>query len=438
MAWATPWPGIGADPIRGSRLATLLFNFPLWVHRRVDSIVLGPDGTTRRSISFDLTMPAERAIHAGPMRSGERTGKLLVPLALIEKGALRRASSLDPAGKPLPVLGSEDNGQLTLELLKSLVQPAKNSEDYEGDVGPILERIVRHDPGNSGMAALEASWAAWLGQATFPPLYPEAYRTQLDNMVRAFIDNFLLVVELDEDYLDRRCVLKFAYDRDLPVPAPGDHTTIIGLTLPDVGFAKSQHVEVEVPAGLRLRWLEVTESIYGEPVGAVTDEAETERSVGHVAFRARSITSSATVLFAVSPVRSGIFAFTLVASLAVLTFAILTALQRAHWIDIIGHPFAPPSPAVSLLLIGPALFLSWMAKAPEHRVSAVVLAPLRWILLVCTLALVIGGFAVAVPLATGAWNTAWTAVLVLAVLGTLLLIGYWKNVLGALIRRLLS
>ena len=74
------WPGLGDSPDRGRRIAALLFGAPLWVHRRVDSISLGSTGTTRRAISFDFTLPADLAVSGSD-------GRVLVPLALIEKGA---------------------------------------------------------------------------------------------------------------------------------------------------------------------------------------------------------------------------------------------------------------------------------------------------------------------------------------------------------------
>lgn len=426
MTAGLPWPGIGSDPIRGSKFATLLLNFPRWVHRRVDRIVLGSDGTTRRSISFDLTVPEKREVRT----PGE---KVLVPLALIEKGALRNFSGADPDGHPMPILGAGDNALLTVELLQALVQPARDSHH----VSRIIDGIVRFPRNGTGGERLIDAWETWLGQASFPPHFPESYLAQIDNMVKAFLENFLLVAELDESHLGKRCVLKVSYDRDLPVPVPGDNAVTMTFTLPDAGFAHSQHIEVDAP-GLRMRWLEVIEFMREEAVDLVSDTVMTERSTAHVAFRPHDINSSAAVLFAVSPMRSGISGFTVTAAVAVLVFAVLVLVERADLADIVGTEFAIPSPSVSLLLVGPALFLSWMARSPEHRAVAVVLAPLRWVLLICTTVLVLAGFAVAVPLQPWAWSAAWDAVVVLSVLNVLLLIASSLNVLSGLISRALS
>ncbi|WP_138444052.1 hypothetical protein [Sinomonas susongensis] len=104
--------------------------------------------------------------------------------------------------------------------------------------------------------------------------------------------------------------------------------------------------------------------------------------------------------------------------------------ERLHWFRPISPDFHAPSQALSLLLIGPALFLSWMARAPEHRALAALLAPLRLMLVVCTVVLLLAGFAAAVPLERWAWDAVWVAVPVLGLLNSIALLLYSLNAPG--------
>jgi hypothetical protein len=109
----------------------------------------------------------------------------------------------------------------------------------------------------------------------------------------------------------------------------------------------------------------------------------------------------------------------------------LVALDRTHVLEIVGADFKVPSQAVSLLLLGPALFLSWMARAPEHRTLAALLLPLRVMLIICTAVLILAGVGVAVPLVLWAWNLVWWTVPILGISNAVFCGLYLLNALDA-------
>ncbi|BCT76198.1 hypothetical protein SCMU_20400 [Sinomonas cyclohexanicum] len=94
---------------------------------------------------------------------------------------------------------------------------------------------------------------------------------------------------------------------------------------------------------------------------------------------------------------------------------------------ILSPRFTVPSQAVSLLLVGPALFLSWMARAPEHRALAVMLLPLRLMLIACAGLLLTAGIGVGVPLELWWWDLLWLVVVPVAVANLLGLVLYLVN-----------
>ncbi|WP_413250840.1 hypothetical protein [Sinomonas flava] len=417
------WPGLGDSPDRGRRIAALLFGAPLWVHRRVDSISLGATGTTRRAISFDFTLPSDLAAPGSD-------GRVLVPLALIEKGALRRVSATGPADHPMPVLGRDDNTQLAVEMLVQITSPGMPRPTEESEqMRDLIHRVVGFNPAEASAEArraiedeVEGQLMPWSG---IPD--PES-RAVVARMVKGFLDQCLLVVEVEEELVGKRTVVKFSYDRSLPIPDLGNRVGIIEFDLPDAGLAHSQHVEFSAPAGLVVRRLSVQETAGDEYVAGPREDVPAKpRSTAHVAFAPSETYSGAEVSVELVPAASGVFTFTVAGVLVVLLFAVAVAAEKFFGAPILSPRFTVPSQAVSLLLVGPALFLSWMARAPEHRALAVMLLPLRLMLIACAGVLLTAGIGVGVPLEPWWWNLLWLVVVLVAMANLLGLVLYLVN-----------
>ncbi|WP_415854316.1 hypothetical protein [Sinomonas sp. G460-2] len=417
------------DPSRGEILTSLVIGAQTWIHRRVDSFTLGAGGTTRRSMSFDLTIPPDFTL-LGPK------DQVLVPLALIEKGALRRVDTDDPDRHPMPVLGAAENSRLTAELLAFLLEPAAPGLGFPSSrLRLLLDRLVAFRPGidsDADRAHIVAELDNAIRDAWPDPDGEQAEVAALaEHIARGFLDHFLLVVAVSSDLVGRRVVLKFGYDREVGAPDWGNRVGAIRFSLPDVGLSRSQHVEFEAPPGLKVVELDVAETFREHPTGnGGVDHPAEQRAVAHVAFTPTRPLSGAEARVEVAPVGSGIYSFTVVAVLAVLAFSGLIINERQPGVQLVSLDFHVPSQSVSLLLIGPALFLSWMARAPEHRALAALLAPLRLMLAVCTLALLLAGVAVAVPLERWVWDTIWALVPILGIVNSIGLLLYSVNAPG--------
>ncbi|MDP9890573.1 hypothetical protein [Pseudarthrobacter enclensis] len=186
-------------------------------------------------------------------------------------------------------------------------------------------------------------------------------------------------------------------------------------------------MEFEAPAGLIVKQLKVTETFAGEPVrDPLVDTPDEPRASAHVAFTPLRSTSGAFVRVRVAPAGAGILSFTVVAAVALAVFALFVAGEKFWGWKVLATK-SLPSQAVSLILIGPALFLSWMARAPEHRTLATLLQPLRWILIFCTAVLIAAGVAVAFPLEKWARDVVWTGVPISAGAILMLLVVYLAN-----------
>ena len=307
------WPIIKDDVSRGGPLAMLLLGSAKWVHRRVDSLTLGQSGTTRRSVSFDLTVPTELQV---PLAAEVQ---VLVPLALVEKGALRKVTAKDPSGHPLPILGAQDNSRLSAEMLLFMLDatPGGLAAGYDEKLFALLQQVVAFQPGTGSdeeRTRLEAGIAA----AAQAKGYPADVSELIEEIAKGFLDHFLLVAVLDSDLVGQRAVLKFCHaPRDLPTPSHWNRIGVIDFTMPDVGLTRSQHVEFEAPAGLIVKQLKVTETFAGKPVrDPLDDTPDKPRASAHVAFTPLRSTSGAFVRVRVAPAGAGILSFTVVAAVA--------------------------------------------------------------------------------------------------------------------------
>jgi hypothetical protein len=395
---------------RGQRLATLFLDSKSWVHRRVDALTLDPDGTTRRAISFDVEIPRDYKIDGSEKR-------VLVPLALIEKGALRKVSTEDPAGHPLPVFGAWKNTRLAVEMLEALVPDQwLNSVSREQQRG-VLNGIV-FAPGASNVGEdrgkrekATADFNNWLegmreaADAEGRLSYLETFR----RLTLSFLNHFFLVVEVKDEFVGTRCILKFAYDSDLPIFDEGNFVAATRMVIPDIGFARSQHIEVTVPPGLYVRELQVVDIVDDDAVGKRSDTPDGERSTAHVALVPAERTSVGQISIEMAPVGPGIHSFTRLGLIIVSGLVALGLSEKWDLISVVTQDFKIPSQSASVLLVGPALFLSWMARSPEHEAVALLLRPLRLVLMYCTGVLLVLAIAAAVPLTPDAWETVWQA-----------------------------
>lgn len=397
-------------PSTGDNLRRLLKDSRSWVNRRVDSLRLDADGTTRRFVSLDLTVPEEL------MCTGT-SGRMVVPLGVLEKGTKQRFDASHD-GKSIPVLGRRDNSVIVAQMLKasqpSFVAP-EPTDDAVRDT--LFVKIAACDPADS--KNIWAEYIDWSEGILDGRVLSTTHQDELDAfdaLVDQMTKNFVLLVEIDDQLVGRRTVMKYALDQDEPMTNdPGTSRLVIAQAVPDLGFAASHHVELEVPAGLSVCDLKLVELR-----GAEDNEEDrfaskkTTGRVAHVSIDPSTPDAVGILRAEISVAKQGVFSFTIITVCALLA-AILVASAIRIFDDffIRGEPEIP-SPAASILLVGPALLISWMSRTPEHPMLARMLRPLRHMLTIAAFSLVVMAGLAAVKVQPWIWEYAWGTVLVLA------------------------
>lgn len=396
----------------GLKLLSMILRSQEWVHRRVDKLMLTTAGSTRRSVSLDVTIPPDWLI------PGSRE-RCIVPLGLLRKQPLRGLDTVGPDGKSFSVLTSEQNGRLTTELLESAmlaIAPDANSEE----IRRLAEDVVMCDADEvDTVLDLFHCWCSSVESS--PGWAPEsaAALELVSQMAETFSRNFVLLVEVDEAWSGKRGVLKYSSYQDELHEAGGLPGTLLSfeVEVPDLGFARSQHVEVIAPLGtvvpqLAMEWTNPDGSQYfaAEPQGS-------KRSLAHVNSSQADRFALGRIRFEVCPAAGGLQAFT-DASMVFVVMVILSSIGLRIF-PLLGATFTIPSPAVSILLSGPALMLSWLARSPENRVASRCLAPLRWLNVSGAIQLLLVAGLAAVPLTVSVWHAAWLLVYALTFLTAL-------------------
>lgn len=409
-------------------MVTLLLGSHRWVHRRVDTLELGAEGETRRSVSLDLTVPEALGI------AGSK-GRIRVPLAMVPKATLRTFDTQDPDGHPMAALGTADNSGLALDFLNQLAPDwIMSSANLRIRCLRHLQSLVNSDAENAGVAEKEfAAWVTLALEGRKKLSEPELEDLQV---FRAFAirlaRSFLLIVEIDRDLAGTRVVLKYSHDQAAPEARGGTKTARFKYEVPDFGFAASQHVEVRVPSGLAVRSVLMVELAPDEETALATyrDAPGRERSVGHSALSPTTRFNSAVCRANVAPSRQGIYTFTKWA-VGIVGLVVAAALAvKLHVVPDLFHQQVLtaeakiPSQSASILLVGPALMLSWLSRNREHDLTVMLLGPLRKILMLCSLTLLLIAVAAAIPMAPLFWHVLWVLVVLVWGAGFLWLLYY--------------
>ncbi|PTT70798.1 hypothetical protein [Arthrobacter sp. HMWF013] len=387
---------------KGVALLNLILQSQTWVHRRVDALRLDSEGTTRRHVSIDMTAPGEFMIAGSE-------GRFILPLAVLEKGVKRRLDATQ-GGKSISVLGREDNGALAIAMLESALVFLL---DLEGDSVTVarshLTKVVYSAGSNDADTSL-AAYKAWF-ESTKGSV-PGDRQKMLDitnSVIEQLAHNFLLFVELDCELLDTRTIVKYALNQEAPqVHRRGYKLVRFDYQIPDFGFAASQHVEIEVPAGLMVSSLEIIEA---GPDDIVTntdfDASASGQRLGHVALNPSQRFYKGRASVEVVPAEQGLFVFTKLAVVSIAVMVVLAQLVRMYNEDILGPKAEIPSPSASILLIGPALLFSWMSRNQEHNLVVELLSPLRRVLALCALVLLGTAVLAAIPVTPPVWWGGW-------------------------------
>lgn len=400
--------GEGPQSDDGARIMALMAGSQSWVHRRVQSLRLDATGTTRWHVSLDVTPPPAQKVCVG-------ASQIILPLAFMRKGTMRRLD-VQHGGKPVSVLGRDQNSSYALAMLEAALPSAVRQDDgLAREARRVLSGVIQCTQGDKAQALrLFTVWSAQIAHRNMTQDEAATFQ-DMKRFTHVLAEHFLFMIVLDDECMGERLVLKYAWDGELPpISGKGKKRVYFFHELPDLGFAKSQHVEVQVPAGLIAGSLQVAEFFPDEQTSIpCVDSPRSSRPVVHAAIVPSHRFAAGGFKVEVEPAPAGIFTFTKV---AVISLAVLVL--GAQFLRVFDGFFlleAPriPSPSASIILIGPALLLSWMSRTEEHSLVAILLSPLRRCLLCCACALLTMAALTAIPFTPVAWQIGWAVVIAL-------------------------
>ncbi|WP_307422529.1 hypothetical protein [Pseudarthrobacter defluvii] len=333
-----------------------------------------------------------------------------MPLGMLVKGAKQRLDAKHD-GKGVAVLGRVDNSRLAIKMLHDAARNLPRlSSANEPDDGTVFAAVVESDAADSSTKV--DAYEDWKASSLDSRNFTESHKRRLlllDMLVARLAKNYLFLVELDADLVGTRTTLKYSLDEDLPeLEDRGPQQIRFKLSIPDYGFAASQHVEFEVPKGLCIQSIDFV--AFDRKLLAIQSSGHSVTSptrTAHEVLAPKSVFHTADAWVAAAPARQGVFSFSKWAAV-ITTFIVLATIPVRIWNNEVLRPEALiPSPAASIILVTPALLLSWMSKEPEHELVARLLAPLRGILLASGGILLTMAVLAAVPVSPWIWWGSW-------------------------------
>lgn len=401
-----------------------------WVHRQVDSLRLDPEGYTRRHVSLDVTVPD---------RIECKDEQAFLPLGFLQKRVIQRFD-VTHEGKSLPVLTSRENGEISSAFTDHLVRGAELPPEHEHEVGKALRKVVEYNSADGGENPLKAARAALKAAFSAVPKMSDNAQIHaglLASYVELFADNFMLVVVIPTKLISQRIVIKYSLDQ--PFTVDDRWSSISSLTFKYTPAScwsnTSYHVEIDLPPSL------VITEVLRKPISPRTSVGTHVEAPPHIASAPSFGGSRSHIVLTTQPVveenielsittapgPQGIRRFTGWTA-AIVLLLVLASIPARLCNMVVADSFTIPSPVAPVVLVGPALLLSWIGRSREHDVVSNLLLPLRAVLMVCSLVLVLLAVLAAVPVEVLVWHIIWWAIYFLtavsAVLTAILYLSY--------------
>jgi hypothetical protein len=384
-----PWPDEVLEERAGEiavGFAALLTRQAAWRHRRVETLTVLSHEQVRRHVSVDFTVPLE---HRDEVRLSEH--EWVVPLAYLAKRLLVNFDLFKEDLSAVPLLRS-DEAQLVARELLYLVLDLDTEAAVEEDVGPLIEWILAASPDEApAIAAAVDELQEQLG-----PL--PGFAALAGQLARGF----LLCAVVDD--VDRRRVLKYAYDEPLGRPGRSVHF----YETPGCTEAASYHVEVDVPDEMRARTTRMIDNRSGDLLAAGPRDAD-RPAIYFVAEPGSSMDPGLSVHYGAE---RGRFLF----PAAVVAWVIALALSLPWIFADLPALAASGGPAITVLLSSSAIFSALVLRSGEHPLVRVMLARYRLWLVAATVAAVVAGATLAFRAASGTLTLAWGLGALVAVL----------------------
>jgi hypothetical protein len=387
-----------AASMTGRATGLLLLTEARWVHRRVETVDLLSTELARRRASVDFTVPS-------PLRTMLRIDdtQAVAPVATLTKQPLRNFDLRDEAGRAIPVLGRDQNGDVAYYALLGVAEYALAEADADA-VSPRtaadLRAIATGDPDDAATTATAMVRAASEGDPELSVLLEDDWMRFLLSLLG---DNYILMAVLED--LDTRRILKLAYDEALEesrsVPQRigqglGATPLTFQLDAPAAGRATSYHAEVVIPGELRIEAAVLYDlddlTVYGSP------DVDADRG----ALYATDVDPSAApaIFVRLRAQRAGLptMAFTV---------SLVTAALLGLGAVVFEPDAATGGPPVAVLLAGSAFFAGAVAQRGEHNLARRFFTPMRAVLVVVAVAALLAAASLAYGASTHTIDVVW-------------------------------
>ncbi|WP_347039914.1 hypothetical protein AAHB37_07465 [Glutamicibacter halophytocola] len=226
----------------GDVLLDIFFNSRGWVNRKVHIVDHLVAGRMQTKVNLDLSIPPKEQIP-----QTENTA-LALPVALLNKGIIRSWWIEECTGGPLPVLGRDESTRLVRDMFRSLLKRVELLPHDNIDLGDLLSFI---DNSSSSLECSMESLQAYLDENS------GGVDPALVGLVKDIADllssSWIVFIEIPDSWVAGRRLIEYGYDDFpdvLPRPSLWKDNDYYELSLPDPGFARSQHYEIRVPPGI--------------------------------------------------------------------------------------------------------------------------------------------------------------------------------------------
>jgi hypothetical protein len=341
-----------------------------WVHRRKEALTLLDQRMTRRQVSVDFALPGS-IVPLALTRGGREVR--YAPIFMLQKAPSRftRFDFRDEAGVALALPTRSENGLLAAGVLRHAAAQrlgAKPEDQLARELAAIAESA---SPRSRGLAE---RFLADRGTAARRALVGDA---EFRSLVRAFADSSILSIPIAGDEGMRR-ILKLSYDAPLADLAYDDQFLhLAGLRSYTIAFdlpfisARNFHFELQSPVGL-----EVMEAAYVEEGRPKLLRIARSFSRQLHFYSDRALAGRKALVFVQLRVSGD--GFLGGAALA----ACLVALSIGACFAFAGQLAEATSTAPSLLMLFPGLVANYIARPSAHRLTSVLLANARRLLIV--------------------------------------------------------
>jgi hypothetical protein len=184
----------------------------LWVNRRVETFTFLDANTVRRRMSVDLTFREAPGL--------ESVETVLVPLMLLIKHDLRNLDVRGPSDQPLPVLNTEQNGDVAVlglaTILRGLVSDLGVGHPDKTIDENALSEIVHADADQGGIAGSHVGPGGALDRQ-LRHAEPDI-RTPVQRLILELESSFMLLIPLRYSP-GERVICKISYDAAIRPPA---------------------------------------------------------------------------------------------------------------------------------------------------------------------------------------------------------------------------